>query len=143
MDALDTQTSELNEGLSEKKSSEETESRKLSEMRASHESAVETVHQVSLKINELDAQSRSLAERAAEEFNLDLAQQTKGSMNLPDDFDTASARERVNYLRGRLDSFGPVNLVAFSEYSEEKLFTETPAKSLCCTALSASTRYRA
>ncbi len=120
MDALDTQTSELNEGLSEKKSSEETESRKLSEMRASHESAVETVHQVSLKINELDAQSRSLAERAAEEFNLDLAQQTKGSMNLPDDFDTASARERVNYLRGRLDSFGPVNLVAFSEYSEEK-----------------------
>ncbi len=120
MDALDAQGAELNEKLASKKTSESSESKKLAEIRASHESAVETVHQVSLKINELDAQARSLSERAGEEFNLDLTAQTKESMKLPGDFDIPAARERVNYLRGRIESFGPVNLVAFSEYSEEK-----------------------
>ncbi len=120
IDALDGQANEFGMKLSEKKASEESEEKKLKEARSSHESAVEAVHQVSLKIGELEAQAKGLIDRAQEEFNFDISQQTVESMNLPPDFDTGAARERVNYLRGRVDSFGPVNLVAFSEYTEEK-----------------------
>ncbi len=120
IESLDSQTSELSSKLSAKKDSEEAEEKKLQDARASHESAVESVHQVSLKISELDAHAKALVERAQEEFNLDISQQTAESMKIPADFDPGTARERVNYLRGRVESFGPVNLVAFSEYREEK-----------------------
>ncbi|MFZ1082473.1 MAG: hypothetical protein WAO19_11185, partial [Candidatus Kryptoniota bacterium] len=118
--ALDTQTTELNSKLAAKKNSEEIEEGKLREARANHDTVVETVHQVNLKINELDTQAKGLIERAQEEFNLDISKQTRELMNIPADFDTGAARERVNYLKGRVESFGPVNLVAFSEYTEEK-----------------------
>jgi len=120
IDALDLRADELRSRLSEKKTSEEAEEKKLKDARLNHESAVEAVHQVSLKISELDAHANALVERSQEEFNLDISQQTTESMNLPPDFDTGVARERVNYLKGRVESFGPVNLVAFSEYNEEK-----------------------
>ncbi len=118
--ALDMQTTGLNSKLAEKKSTEEIDERKLREARTNHDTAVEAVHQVSLKINELDTQAKGLVERAQEEFNLDISQQTRESMNVPADFETGATRERVNYLKGRVESFGPVNLVAFSEYNEEK-----------------------
>ncbi len=118
--ALDGQLKEMDARLMEKKSAEGAEEKKLKEARTSHETAVEAVHQVSLKISELEAQAKGLVERAQEEFNFDIVGQTRESLKLPEDFDIGAARERVNYLRGRVDSFGPVNLVAFSEYSEEK-----------------------
>ncbi|MCL5268831.1 MAG: chromosome segregation protein SMC [Bacteroidetes bacterium] len=118
--ALDKRTSELAAKVSDKKSSEESEEKKLNDARVTHDSAVEAVHRVSLKISELEAEARALVERGKEEFNLDITQQTAESLNLPADFDTGAAHERVSYLRGRIESFGPVNLVAFSEYTEEK-----------------------
>ncbi len=120
IETLDRQANELGDRLSGKKSSEESEEKKLNDVRATHESAVEAAHQVSLKISELEAEARGLVERGKEEFNLDITQQTGESLKLPADFDNSAAHERVNYLRGRIESFGPVNLVAFSEYSEEK-----------------------
>ena len=112
IDAFDGQTTELNSKLAEKKSEEEQDEVKAREARSNHESAVEAVHQISLKINEFDTQAKGLVERAQEEFSLDISQQTRESMNIPADFDTGAARERVNYLKGRVESFGPVNLVA-------------------------------
>ena len=120
IDALDRQLSGLGAKLSEKKAAEGAEERKLKEARSNHESAVEAVHEVSLKIGELEAQAKAVVERAQEEFNFNIVDHTRESMKIPEDFDIGAARERVNYLRGRIDSFGPVNLVAFSEYSEEK-----------------------
>ncbi len=119
-EALDGQLVEFNSTLAEKKKSEELEDRKLRDARSSHELAVEAVHQVSLKIGELEAQAKGIIDRAQEEFSFDIVQQSPEAMNIPADFDIGAARERVNYLRGRVDSFGPVNLVAFSEYTEEK-----------------------
>ncbi len=120
IEVLDGQSNEIIAKISEKKYSEEVEDQKLRDARASHEIAVEAAHQVSLKISELEAHARAIVDRGNEEFNLNLAEQTPKSMNLPSGFDTGAARERVNYLKGRIESFGPVNLVAFSEYSEEK-----------------------
>jgi chromosome segregation protein len=118
--ALDGQAGQLDAKLAEKKASEEAEEKTLKNVRSSHDSAVEAVHQVSLKIGELEAQARGIVERAQEEFNFDIPQHSVESMNIPADFDIGAARERVNYLRGRIESFGPVNLVAFTEYTEEK-----------------------
>ncbi len=120
IDSLDKRMNELVAELAGKKEAEESEEKKLNDARQSHESAVEAGHQVSLKISELEAEARGLVERGKEEFNLDITQQTAESLNLPEGFDTGAAHERVSYLRGRIESFGPVNLVAFSEYSEEK-----------------------
>ncbi len=120
IEALDGQLGELAIKLSEKKASEESEEKKLKTARFDHETAVEAVHQVSLRMSELEAQAKGLVERAQEEFGFDITQQSEESMSLPAEFDTGAARERVNYLRGRVESFGPVNLVAFSEYTEEK-----------------------
>ncbi|MCL4538824.1 MAG: chromosome segregation protein SMC [Bacteroidetes bacterium] len=120
MEVLDRRTGELAAKVADKKSTESSEEKKLNDARVTHDSAVEAVHQVSLKIGELEAEARTLVERGKEEFNLDITQQTAESLNLPADFDTGAAHERVSYLRGRIESFGPVNLVAFSEYTEEK-----------------------
>lgn len=120
IDGLDSQSSELMMKSSAKKDMEEAEEKRLHDARTSHDTAVEAVHQVSLKISELDAHANAILERAKEEYNLDVSQQTRESMNLPAEFDIATAHERINYLKGRVESFGPVNLVAFSEYTEEK-----------------------
>ncbi len=120
LDALDGQANEFGMKLSERKATEDQEEKKLKEARSSHDSALEAAHQVSLKISELEVQAKGLIERSMEEFNFDITRQSPESMNLPAEFDIGAARERVNYLRGRVDSFGPVNLVAFSEYNEEK-----------------------
>lgn len=118
--ALDFQMKELDNKVSAKRESDEVEEKKLNDARASHELAVEAAHQVNLKISELEAHSNAILERGKEEFNLDLGQQSIESLKMPSDFDTTAAHERVNYLKGRVESFGPVNLVAFSEYNEEK-----------------------
>ena len=120
IEGLDSQANELMIKSSAKKDSENAEEKRLREVRTSHETAVEAVHQVSLKISELDAHANAIVDRAKEEFNLDISQQTAESMNLPADFDAGASHERINYLKGRIESFGPVNLVAFSEYNEEK-----------------------
>jgi chromosome segregation protein len=120
VDALDSQANEITVKLSVKKSTEEAEESRLREARTNHDAAVETVHQISLKISELDAHASAILERAKEEYNLDVSAQSAESMNLPAEFDVVASHERINYLKGRIESFGPVNLVAFSEYSEEK-----------------------
>ncbi|HUI31757.1 MAG TPA: chromosome segregation protein SMC [Candidatus Acidoferrales bacterium] len=120
IDALDAQTNGLMVKLSSKKDESEVEEKELRDARANHETAIEAVHQVTLKIGELDAHADAILERAKEEYNLDVSQQTAESMNLSAGFDAGAAHERINYLKGRIESFGPVNLVAFSEYTEEK-----------------------
>lgn len=120
IDALDNQISELMIKLSSKKDAEDTEDKRLRDARTDHETAIEAVHQVSLKISELDAHAKAILERAEEEYNLDVSQQTAESMNLSAEYDVGAAHERIIYLKGRIESFGPVNLVAFSEYTEEK-----------------------
>lgn len=120
IDGLDTRTNDMMVNLSSKKDAKEQEEKRLHDARVDHETAVEAAHQVSLKISELDAHAKAVLERAREEFNLDLAQQTPSSMDLPEGFDAGASHERMNYLKGRVESFGPVNLVAFSEYNEEK-----------------------
>ena len=120
IDGLDTQSNELMMKLSGRKDAEEVEERRLHDARTSHETAIEAAHQVSLKISELDAHANAILERAKEEYNLDVSQQTHESMNMPPEFDVGASHERISYLKGRIESFGPVNLVAFSEYTEEK-----------------------
>jgi chromosome segregation protein len=120
IDTLDARTNEVMVKSSGKKDAEEAEENRLREARTNHESAVEAVHQVSLKISEFDAHASAILERAKEEYNADISAQTAESMNLPPEFDVGAAHERISHLKGRIESFGPVNLVAFSEYSEEK-----------------------
>ncbi len=120
INGLDNQISELMVKLSSKKEAEGAEDQRLRDARTNHETAIEAVHQVSLKISELDAHASAILERAGEEYNLDVSQQTAESMNLTAEFDVGAAHERISHLKGRIESFGPVNLVAFSEYTEEK-----------------------
>lgn len=117
---LDNEIQELIEKLNEKKAVQDLAEAKLKEMRTNHETAVEAEHQIQLKIGELEAQARAIADRAKEEYNLDVTTETNITLEITKEFDLASARDRINYLKSRIDSFGPVNLVAFSEYEEEK-----------------------
>lgn len=120
IDGLDSQSNELMKKLSVKREEEGAEEKRLHDARMSHDTTVEAVHQVSLKISEFDAHASAILERMKEEYNLDASQQTPESMNLAAEFDVVAAHERINYLKERVESFGPVNLVAFSEYTEEK-----------------------
>jgi chromosome segregation protein len=111
---------DLTRKLNEKKSVQDSAENQLKQIRANHETAVEAEHQIKIKISELEAQAKAIADRALEEYNLDVARETNASLEIAEEFDLASARERINYLKSRIESFGPVNLVAFSEYEEEK-----------------------
>jgi chromosome segregation protein len=61
-------------------------------------------------------QRDNLIKHLRETYELDLAQQ-----KLPEgEFEAAATEERVNWLRNRLKSMGPVNMLALADYEKEK-----------------------
>jgi chromosome segregation protein len=89
---------------------------KLKDERRLHETSVNTVHDLEMKISELKSNIEYLKQRAKEEFEVDLALKT-----YPDDefVDFAQRREEVKQLKEKLRLLGAINFAAFDEFKSE------------------------
>jgi chromosome segregation protein len=108
--------SEIERTFREQKQTADSKERALRAVRTERDDVSEKLHQAELHISELTMQRDNLIKHIRETYELDLTQQ-----KAPEgEFDAAATEERVGWLRNRLKSMGPVNMLALSEYEKEK-----------------------
>jgi chromosome segregation protein len=88
-----------------------------SELRNKREEISEELHSADIKLNELRLKSENLIDHIKENYSLILERKEF------DDFDTFNFAERsseVFELKQKIKNLGPINLLAYSEFEEEK-----------------------
>ncbi|HCY74297.1 MAG TPA: chromosome segregation protein SMC [Ignavibacteriales bacterium] len=90
---------------------------KLRSLRKEREVVSETIHNMDMTIKELDIKSANLIDHIKENYSLTLEKKSF------DDLDSFGFRQRTDEvldLKAKVKNLGPINLVAHSEYEEEK-----------------------
>jgi chromosome segregation protein len=88
-----------------------------SRLRKERETVQDEIHHSEMKLNELALKAENLREHIKESYSLSLEQKTFDDL---DTFDFAKRTEEVNTLKQQIKNLGPINLLAYSEYEEEK-----------------------
>jgi chromosome segregation protein len=88
-----------------------------SRLRKERETVQDEIHHSEMKLNELALKAENLKEHIKESYSLSLEQKTFDDL---DTFDFAKRTEEVNTLKQQIKNLGPINLLAYSEYEEEK-----------------------
>jgi len=88
-----------------------------SRLRNERERVQDEIHQTEIRLSELSLKTDNLREHIKESYSLTLA--TKIFDDL-DSFDFNKRTEEVNTLKQQIKNLGPINLLAYSEYEEEK-----------------------
>ncbi len=88
--------------------------RKIREERIKYEEYISATHDLEMKINEIKLKMQNLKERAREEYQVELEYKEF------EDYNIAVLKEEVENLKAKLKLLGPVNLLAFNDYQEEK-----------------------
>ena len=89
--------------------------RELSQSRIALTAFQEKVHSLEIKLTEEKLRIDNLAAKAAEEYGVNLEE---GVIEVPEGIDWAEVAEQVLQLRSKIESMGPVNLVAIEELQE-------------------------
>ncbi|MFA3782534.1 chromosome segregation protein SMC [Melioribacteraceae bacterium 4301-Me] len=100
--------------LKEKSTKLETE---LNNYRNKRQNVSDNVHSLQIKQNEIELRITNLIEHIKENYSLTIEEKTFDDL---DQFNFEERAEEVNRLKDKLKSIGPVNLLAYSEYEEEK-----------------------
>lgn len=90
---------------------------KIDELRKEREILTDEIHKSDLRLSELEMKVDNLKEHIKENYSLTLAKKEF------DDLDTFNFKERENEvleLKQKIKLLGPINLLAYSEYEEEK-----------------------
>ncbi len=116
----DREKDELNEALTHLKAERERAdkmSRELAEL--NKQSAEARNERAALEIRRTEAitKLRSLNEKCSQDLSVSLAELVDNE-EVSEDFDLAQAKNRVGELRGKLENFGAINMLALEELSE-------------------------
>ncbi|MGQ9644527.1 MAG: chromosome segregation protein SMC, partial [Ignavibacterium sp.] len=124
LQSLETEKEELNKLLEEvdnryKESRTEINKKEseLKQLRNEREQLSNEIHKSEIELKELEMKKDSLVEHIRENYSLNLEKKTF------DDLDTFNFAERhslVQELKEKIKGLGPINLLAYSEYEEEK-----------------------
>ena len=90
---------------------------KQNDLRKEREILTEEIHKSDLRLNEIEMKIENLKEHIKENYSLTLEKKEF------DDLDSFNFEERENevlILKQRIKNLGPINLLAYSEYEEEK-----------------------
>ncbi len=90
---------------------------KLNSLRKERESVSENIHHAEIKLNELNLMIKNLLENIKENYSLTLEFKEFDDL---DAFDFTQRTEEVHSLKQQVRNLGPINLLAYSEYEEEK-----------------------
>lgn len=91
--------------------------KELKEVRRRKEVNMELVHHLDMAREKMDMQSQALSDHIWETYGI-LMKQVTGE--LPEDKTPEQAKERISWLKQKLNSIGEVNPLAIEEYKEEK-----------------------
>ncbi|GJQ62240.1 MAG: chromosome partition protein Smc [Melioribacteraceae bacterium] len=101
-------------GIKREASKFETE---LTKFRNEKQEILDNVHKYDIQINEKQYRITTLYENIKEEYNIDLELKEYDDL---DSFDFRGVAKEVHSLKDQLKNLGPINLLAYSEYEEEK-----------------------
>jgi len=88
---------------------------KIRALRSENQNLSESVHATEMRVSELKMRLQNLSQRIKEEYDVTLKRE-----QVDESLDVKESRTRVDELRERLRSIGPVNLLALKEYEQEK-----------------------
>jgi len=88
-----------------------------SNLRKEREEILDAIHSYEMKLNELGIKIANLKEHIKESYSLFLEDKTFDDL---DTFDFFQRTEEVNTLKTQIKNLGPINLLAYSEFEEEK-----------------------
>ncbi len=112
---------ELERTFREEKATVEAKEKALRPLRTERDEVSERLHQVELRVAELNMLRDNLSKTIHEAYEVDLPRHVAAHPpELSQEFDLATTDERVGWLRNRLKSMGPVNMLALEEYQKEK-----------------------
>jgi chromosome segregation protein len=78
------------------------------------------MHQLELQLAELQIREQSLVERIESDHETDLRTMTVSDEDGRETLDPSEREKRIEFLRHRLHSMGPVNMAALEEYQTQK-----------------------
>ncbi len=99
-----------------KDESSELESR-LNLLRNERQEISDSIHEIDLKISELKMKLENLVEHIQEEYNQSIELKEFDDL---ENFDFQAVSREVHEYKEKLKNLGPINLLAYSEYEEEK-----------------------
>ncbi len=91
--------------------------KELKEARRRKEVNMELVHHLAMAKEKMEMQSQALTDHVWETYGI-LMKQVEGEM--PEDKTTDEVKQRISWLRQKLNNIGEVNALAIDEYKEEK-----------------------
>ncbi len=86
-------------------------------LRKKRESALDEIHACDMKLNELSMKLTNLQDNIKENYSINI--ETKDFDDL-ESFDYQQRTEEVHNLKQQVKNLGPINLLAYSEFEEEK-----------------------
>ena len=89
----------------------------LNVLRKERESVLDRIHHAEIKLNELSLMIKNLLENIKENYSLTLESKEFDDL---DTFEFSRRSEEVHSLKQQVRNLGPINLLAYSEYDEEK-----------------------
>ncbi|PKL81403.1 MAG: chromosome segregation protein SMC, partial [Ignavibacteriae bacterium HGW-Ignavibacteriae-3] len=89
----------------------------LNNLRNERQDVSDKVHSFEIKENEVNLRTENLIEHIKENYSIELIQKQFDDL---DTFDFANTSIEVQSLKEKIRNIGPVNLLAYSEYDEEK-----------------------
>ena len=89
----------------------------LRSLRKERENVFDTIHKMEITIKELDIKSANLIDHIKENYSLTLEKKEFDDLQ---SFDFKQRSDEVLDLKSKVKNLGPINLVAHSEYEEEK-----------------------
>ena len=88
-----------------------------SSLRKEREKVLDEIHSSEMKLSELGLKIENLKEHIKESYSLSLEEKKYDDL---DTFDFMLRSEEVNVLKQQIRNLGPINLLAYSEFEEEK-----------------------
>ena len=89
----------------------------LNSLRNERQNVSDNVHSAEIKENEFKLRSENLVNHIQESYSLELTLKAFDDLH---EFNFETATDEVHKLKERLKNLGPVNLLAYAEYDEEK-----------------------
>lgn len=106
---------ELEKTFGERKQATDSQERALRSVHSEREELSDRLRRHEVRLTELSMRRENIINHIRENYEMEITQQPA-----PEEFDIAAATERVEWLRNRLKTLGPVNMLALKEYETEK-----------------------
>jgi chromosome segregation protein len=108
---------EIDQRLEVFKQSAAKSENQLKTLRNDRQTISDSIHTIDLKINEINLRLENLTEHIKESYTLELAYQEYTDL---DTYNFKEQSQEVFQLKEKLKNLGPINLLAYSEYEQEK-----------------------